>query len=472
MDEREVIAGLDEEEQKRLERIAKLDANQKRKKVIFGAVTVALIAMFMAGTVFGAKYILSNEGTQPLPAAAFDPVDESPDGVIAEIGRLLTDTEDFDGVKLNSRFRVSIDRDSITAEGDNASEPLLRYVKDAAEETLSDLYSESGHEGSYGEDFTPYLPDFNFTAADVKETAFAPKEDDGSELVAAFTFDGCSYDALPGSRVCGIFALEDLPETVRRAEEAFAGSFTVNDLAVDYDDFHIDAFVERDNEDGPETRRLSRIDYVRTGTVALNVTFTGDLAAFGAQTIRFRITCAEEYRFDRISFRISAHAHFIEKGDSDEISHRINSDQSVADYVIRWESSDPEVLSVDKEGFYKGRAVSDRPVTVTGTYVCNGKEYSDTCLFYVRKPVKSVKLSEETMTMNPGETRALEPIVKPDDATFKDVYWFSTDESVATVKDGVVTAVNPGQAGVYVITLDGNYKKTCQIEVCEPCIQD
>ena len=69
MDEREVIAGLDEEEQKRLERIAKLDANQKRKKVIFGAVTVALIAMFIAGTVFGAKYIRSNEGTQPLPAA-------------------------------------------------------------------------------------------------------------------------------------------------------------------------------------------------------------------------------------------------------------------------------------------------------------------------------------------------------------------------------------------------------------------
>lgn len=465
MDERDVIAGLDEEEQRRLERIAKLDANQKRKKVIFGAVTVALIAMFMAGTVFGAKYILSNEGTQPLPAAAFAPAEETPDGVIAEIARLLADTEDFGSVKLDSRFRVSIDRDSLTAEGETASEPLLRYVKDAAEETLSGLYSENGHAGAYGEDFTPYLPDFGFTAADVKEISFAPKEDDDRELIATFTFGGCAIDALPGSRVSEIFALEDLPETVRRAEEAFAGSFTVNDLTVDYDDFHIDAYVARDNEDGPETRRLSRIDYVRTGTVALNVTFTGDLAAFGAQTIRFRITCAEEYRFDRISFRISAHAHFIEKGDSDEISHRVHSDQSVADYVIRWESSDPEVLSVDKDGFYKGRAVSDKPVTVTGTYVYNGKEYTDTCLFYVRKPVKSVKLSEEAMTMDPGETRTLEPLVKPDDATFKDVYWFSTDESVATVKDGVVTAVNPGQAGVYVITLDGNYKKTCQIDV-------
>ncbi len=465
MDEREVIAGLDEEEQKRLERIAKLDANQKRKKIIFGAVTVALIAMFMAGTVFGAKYILSNEGTQPLPAAAFDPVDESPDGVIAEINRLIADTENFDAVKLDSRFRVSIDRDSITAEGENANEPLLRYVKDAVEQTLSDLYSEAGHEGSYGEDFSPYLPDFDFTPGDVREIAFAPNEDNDGELIAAFTFDGCPYDSLPGSRVCEIFALEDLPATVRQAEDAFADSFTVNSLDIDYDDFHINAYVARSTENGPETRQLNRIDYVRTGTVALNVTFTGDLAAFGEQTIRFRITCDEEYRFDRISFRISAHSHFIEKGDSDEISHRISSDQSVADYLIRWESSDPEVLSVDEDGFYKGKAVSDKPVTVTGTYVYNGKEYTDTCLFYVRKPVKSVKLSEEAMTMNPGETRTLEPVVKPDDATFKDVYWFSTDESVATVKDGVVTAVNPGQAGVYVITLDGNYKKTCQIDV-------
>ena len=230
--------------------------------------------------------------------------------------------------------------------------------------------------------------------------------------------------------------------------------------------------MARSTEDGGETRRLDRLEYVRAGTVTLNAAFTGGLEAFGTQTIRFRITCTEEYRFGRISFRISSHVHFIEKGDSDEISHRINSDQSVADYEVRWESSDPEVLTVDEEGFYKGRAVSDKPVTVTGTYVYNGHEYTDTCQFYVRKPVKSVKLSEEAVTMNPGETRTLEPLVKPADATFKDVYWFSTDESIATVKDGVVTAVAPGDAAVYVITLDGNYKKTCQVRVCETCGND
>lgn len=465
MDDKEVLSALDEEEQKRLEKIAKLDANQKRKKVIFGAVTVALIAMFVAGTVFGGKYILSNEGTMPLPAGDYAPVQDAPDDVFAEVNRLIADTEQYDSVKLNSRFRFRIDGDSLSVTGETADEALLRYVKGSVEDRLSDLYSENGHTGAFGEDFSPFLPDFNFTEADVKEIVFAPKEDDDGRLIASFIFDGCDYSALPGTKVCEIFALEDLSNTVEQAKAAFAGDMTVNAIDIAYDDFKIEANISRSVENGGETRELNSLVYLREGTVTLDVTFTGKLAAFGDQNISFRIACSEDYSFDRIRFRITSHAHFIEKGASDEISHRVNSDQSVSDYVIRWESSDPEILSVDEDGFYKGRAVSDKPVTVTGTYVYNGHEYSDTCLFYVRKPVKSVKLSETELTMAPGEEKTLEPLVNPADATFPQVYWFSTDESVVTVEDGTVKAVAPGQAGVYVITLDGNYKKTCQINV-------
>ena len=467
MDEKEVIAGLDEEEQKRLEKIAKLDANQQRKKVIFGAVTVILIAMFFAGTAFGAKYILSNEGTQALPAGDYAPVQESPSDIFAEVNRLIADTERYDSVKMNSRFHIRIDGDSIEATGEKADAALLRYVKDSVEDKLSDIYSENGHNGTFGEDFSPYLPDFDITAADVDEIAFAPKEDDEHRLIASFTFKGCDYTALPGTKVCEIFALEDLTDTVERAKQTFAEDMTVNGFDIAYDDFRIDANISRNVENNEEKRELNSLSYMREGTVTLNVTFTGSLAAFGEQTITFRIACSEDYSFDRIRFYITSHSHFIEKGASDEISHKVITDQPVPDQVLRWESSDPEVLSVDEDGFYKGRAVSDKPVTVTGTYVYNGVEYTDTCLFYVRKPVKSVKLSEEELTLAPGEEAALEPLVKPADATFKDVYWFTTDESVVTVEDGVVKAVAPGQAGVYVITLDGNYKKTCQITVAK-----
>ncbi len=465
MDEKEVLSALDEEEQKRLEKIAKLDANQKRKKVIFGAVTVALIAMFVAGTIFGGKYILSNEGTMALPEGDFAAVQESPDDIFNEVNRLIAATEQYDSVKLNSRFHFRIDEDSLQASGEAAEEALLRFVKDSVEDRLSDIYSENGHTGEFGEDFSPYLPDFDFAAAEVDEIAFAPKEDDDHRLLAAFTFNGCDYSALPGTKVCEIFALEDLNKTVSRAEETFARDLTVNNIDIAYDDFRILADVSRSVENDEETRELNSLSYLREGLVTMDVTFTDNLAAFGDQTITFRVACSEDYSFDRIRFYITSHAHFIEKGASDEISHRVVSDQSHADQVIRWESSDPEILSVDEEGFFKGKAVSDKPVTVTGTYIYNGHEYSDTCLFYVRKPVKSVKLSETELTLAAGEEATLEPLVNPADATFKDVYWFSTDESVVTVENGTVKAVAPGQAGVYVITLDGNFKKTCQITV-------
>ena len=67
MDEKDIRSTLTEEERQRLEKIDRIDSNQKRKKVIIAAVTITLIAIFALGTVFGAKYILSYEGTAPMP---------------------------------------------------------------------------------------------------------------------------------------------------------------------------------------------------------------------------------------------------------------------------------------------------------------------------------------------------------------------------------------------------------------------
>ena len=67
------------------------------------------------------------------------------------------------------------------------------------------------------------------------------------------------------------------------------------------------------------------------------------------------------------------------------------------------------------------------------------------------------------VTLGVGETFDLKPVMP--EGKEGAILCTVNDETVATVKDGIVTAVAPGQAGVYVITLDGNYKKTCQIDV-------
>ena len=55
--------------------------------------------------------------------------------------------------------------------------------------------------------------------------------------------------------------------------------------------------------------------------------------------------------------------------------------------------------------------------------------------------------------------------VAPADATNKEVTWSSSDETVATVANGVVTTLKPGTATITVKTVDGGFTATCVITV-------
>lgn len=94
-----------------------------------------------------------------------------------------------------------------------------------------------------------------------------------------------------------------------------------------------------------------------------------------------------------------------------------------------------------------------------------------TIVFTIEDPtvaVTSVSLSQTTATMNIGETVTLAATVAPDDATDKTVTWASSDVTVATVTNGVVTAVAAGTATITVTTTDGAKTATCMVTVAEP----
>lgn len=82
--------------------------------------------------------------------------------------------------------------------------------------------------------------------------------------------------------------------------------------------------------------------------------------------------------------------------------------------------------------------------------------------------VTGVTLLPTTATLTLGETVTLTPTVAPDGATDKSVTWSSSNTSVATVADGVVTAVAAGEATITVTTTDGEFTATCTVTVAEP----
>jgi len=86
----------------------------------------------------------------------------------------------------------------------------------------------------------------------------------------------------------------------------------------------------------------------------------------------------------------------------------------------------------------------------------------------VKVPVKKVKISQKKLNMKTGSTAKLDAYVKPDDATIKEVLWFSKDPAIAKVdKNGNVTAVSKGGTEIYILSKDGYYKISCAVTVTD-----
>jgi len=82
--------------------------------------------------------------------------------------------------------------------------------------------------------------------------------------------------------------------------------------------------------------------------------------------------------------------------------------------------------------------------------------------------VTSVSLDKAKLSMEIGKTETLVATITPDNATVKDVKWISSDESVATVVDGEVTAIGEGSTTITVMTADGRKTATCTVTVTKP----
>jgi endonuclease G len=79
--------------------------------------------------------------------------------------------------------------------------------------------------------------------------------------------------------------------------------------------------------------------------------------------------------------------------------------------------------------------------------------------------VTEVILDEAYALLEVGETLVLTAFVLPENAWNKNVVWTSSDLNVATVIDGIVTAIDLGSAVITVTTEDGEKTATCIITV-------
>ncbi len=127
-------------------------------------------------------------------------------------------------------------------------------------------------------------------------------------------------------------------------------------------------------------------------------------------------------------------------GETAQLTATVKPDNAT-DKNVTWSSSDESVAKVDN-----GKVTALKSGKATVTAKCGGKTAE--CTVTVTVPVSSVTLDKTTLSLAVGESTTLTATVKPDDATDKTVAWSSSDESVAKVADGKVTAVKSGKATV------------------------
>ena len=85
-------------------------------------------------------------------------------------------------------------------------------------------------------------------------------------------------------------------------------------------------------------------------------------------------------------------------------------------------------------------------------------------------PVSSIILNSETLSLTEGDEFKLTATVSPSNATDKAVVWSSSDATIASVKDGLVSAVKAGKATITVTSLNGGAKASCTVTVSSKAI--
>lgn len=155
----------------------------------------------------------------------------------------------------------------------------------------------------------------------------------------------------------------------------------------------------------------------------------------------------------------------MDKGTTQQLKAKVSPDDKASQVV--WSSSNESVLTVDANGLVT--AVGDGDATITAT-VDGVSATTDTIT--VTTPVvkvSGVKLSASNLKLAVGgEPSTLTAAVEPDNATSKNLSWSSSDPTVATVADGVVTPVKAGAATITVTTEDGEHSATCKVTVIQP----
>lgn len=125
---------------------------------------------------------------------------------------------------------------------------------------------------------------------------------------------------------------------------------------------------------------------------------------------------------------------------------------------ITWSSSNEDIASVSN-GTITAKSVGN--VTIIATTTSGIKAQVSIEVF---KKVENIALDKTDVELSVGNTSQITATITPEDATYKDITWTSSNSSIASVENGLITAKSIGNATITATTKDGA-SSSCYVKV-------
>ena len=154
----------------------------------------------------------------------------------------------------------------------------------------------------------------------------------------------------------------------------------------------------------------------------------------------------------------------LEVGDTKKIEYTVLP-ADATNKKVSFQTSDKNIIGFNQDGNIVGVNPGTATVTLKGS-----NDISTTITVTVKAkeiPVTKVTLNKKSTTLEIGKTETLTAKVIPTNATNTKVTWTSSNDSVATVSNGKVTAKKAGSTTIIVKTEDGGMTASCTVTVKE-----
>lgn len=226
-----------------------------------------------------------------------------------------------------------------------------------------------------------------------------------------------------------------------------------------------------------DTTDAKDLNWVSSNTSVATITQSGEVTAVAPGTATITVTTVNGRKAECkitvtkavitrpiTSVTLNKTALTLVEDEEETLTATINPSDTTDSNTLAWTSSDEDVATV-VDGVITAKSAGTTTITVT---TVNGKQAN--CIVTVTAkeiPITSVTLDQNVLTIKAGNNETLTASILPANTTqAKTLTWTSSDEAVATVVDGVITAKSAGTTTITARTVNG-LEATCVVYVYE-----